>query len=54
MIDLVFNAAIFILKVVAAYLFYSRFLKNCYLRVLYGRRGVVFMSTIPKPFIGDC
>ena len=53
MIDWILPAFIFLLKVLAAYLFYHRFLKMCYLRWLYGRRGVVFMSMIPKPFVGD-
>ena len=41
------------LKLLMAYMVYQKFLKLCYLRVLYGRRGLTFMSTIPIPFIGD-
>ena len=43
----------YLLLAVLAYLFYKRFVKMCYLRWLYGSRGVPFMSTIPRPFIGD-
>ena len=50
---MVYDLVIFTLKITAAYLFYNRFLKMCYLRWVYGQRGVSFMSTIPKPFIGD-
>ena len=42
-----------LLKLLAVYLLYHRFIKMCYLRWLYGKRGVTFMCTIPKPFIGD-
>ena len=43
----------YLLKAVVVYLFYKRFVKMCYLRWLYGSRGVTFMSTVPIPFIGD-
>ena len=42
-----------LLKVLAAYLIYDRFLKWVYLRLLYGKRGVTFMSVVPLPIIGD-
>ena len=48
-----YESCVFLLKVLAAYIVYDRFLKLCYIRWLYGRRGVTFMSLIPRPFIGD-
>ena len=53
MIDTILQALFFLLKVLAAYLVYQKFIKMCYLRWLYGRRGVTFMTTIPRPVIGD-
>ena len=43
----------YIIKAVIAYLIYDRFLRLYYLRWLYGRRGVKFMSVVPLPFVGD-
>ena len=43
----------YFLKLVAIYLFYKRFVKMCYIRWLYGTRGVTFMSRVPIPFLGD-
>ena len=53
MIDWILPALFFLLKALAAYLLYQKFIKMCYLRWLYVRRGVIFMSKIPRPFIGD-
>lgn len=53
MIDKILSCAFFLVKILAAYLFYQRFVKMCYLRWFYGKRGVKFISTIPLPFIGD-
>ena len=36
-----------------AYLVYSRVIKIWYLRWLYGKRGVVFLSNIPVPLRPD-
>ena len=53
MFDLIQGISYFLLKALLAYLFYKRFVKMCYLRWLYGRRGVAFLCTVPKPIIGD-
>ena len=44
---------ILLIKALGVYLFYKRFVKMCYLRWLYGRRGVGFMCTVPIPILGD-
>lgn len=53
MMSVVLSASLLLLKVLAAYLVYMRVLKMCYLRILYGLRGVAFVSNVPKPFVGD-
>jgi cytochrome P450 len=53
LISFLLDAVVFLLKVLAAYIVYDRFIKLCYLRWLYGKRGVAFMSIIPLPFVGD-
>lgn len=50
---LLVSAVTLLLKVLAAYLLYDRFLKLCYIRWFYGRRGMTFMTVIPRPFVGD-
>ena len=47
------TVALNLLKILAVYLLYEKFLKQVYLRVLYGQRGVTFMSKVPIPFAGD-
>ena len=49
----VVEVAIFALKTLLAYLFLQRFIKPCYIKWKYSRRGVAFWSSVPKPFIGD-
>ena len=44
---------VLLLKALVIYLIYDRILKYWYLRFLYGRRGVSFMSVIPLPIHGD-
>ena len=48
-----YDASMLFLGVLAVYLLYQRVLKMWYLRWFYGRQGVVFLSTIPIPFVGD-
>ena len=53
LINWVIHVTGWLLSALGLYLLYERFIKMCYLRWLYGNRGVAFMSTIPIPFIGD-
>ena len=49
----IYEASMYLLGVLAVYLLYQRVLKMWYLKWFYGKQGVVFLSTIPIPFIGD-
>ena len=53
MLYLIQYALLLLLKVFGVYMLYTRALRNLYLRWLYGKRGVKFLSTIPRPIIGD-
>ena len=53
MLDLIWYALLLLLKAFGVYMLYTRVLHNWYMRWLYGQRGVKFLSTIPKPIIGD-
>ena len=53
MSEIVIDIFIVLLKLLGAYLLYQRLIRMCYLRWLYGQRGVSFMSTIPIPLVGD-
>ena len=53
LLDWITTVSFWLLLALVLYLLYDRFIKMCYLRWLYGNRNVAFMSTIPKPFIGD-
>ena len=53
LLEWIITVSVWLLKALGLYLLYERFIKMCYLRWLYGNRGVAFMSTIPIPFIGD-
>ena len=48
-----FDVIIALVKLLAVYLVYDRFLKWWYMRILYGIRGATFMCTVPLPIIGD-
>ena len=52
MISLLDLSVLFV-KVLIIYLIYDRFLKWWYLRLLYARRGVTFVSKVPTPIVGD-
>ena len=49
----IYDASMLLLGVLAVYLLYQRVLKMWYLKWYYGKQGVVFISTLPIPFIGD-
>ena len=50
---MILSVILILFKLLALYLLYDRILKQWYLRIKYGMRGATFMSTIPKPIIGD-
>ena len=53
MLAQVLSVFVTLLKILAAYLFYMKIVKVWYERFSHRGRGITFMSTIPKPIIGD-